>query len=172
MVVEFEVRANALMQPLLPTEADQYSYPRWLRALLRKGVRRESDGLYFRGWRAGNDPGPDDTTTEAFVNAFHLEDFVSAKLGVGSDAWARQCVGLAVQLGRDVLELCAASDPMPVRVAITLDRGTLLYPGDPDGTVPSCTFRFYGIREGVPEYFEPPSDDDSQPFLLLSRVER
>ena len=158
------------MRPYLPGPADVYSYPRWLRSLLRRGVRREADGLYFTGWRTGNVAREDDGATEALVNKFHLEDFVSAKLGPGSDKWAHQCVGLAVQLGRDVLDLCAASDPMPVRVAITLDFGTQLYAGDPDGSVPSCTFRFYGIREGIEEYFASPSDDDTQPFLLMRGV--
>jgi hypothetical protein len=147
-----------------------YTYPRGLRAMLRKGVHRETDGLYFRGWRRGSPTGENDTDTEALANILHIEDFVSAKLGIGSDRWSRQCVGLAVQFGRDVLDLCAAADPMPVRVAITLDQGTKLYPTDDEGTVPSCTLRFYGVRPGVPEYYDEPSADDTQPFLLMSRV--
>ena len=170
MGIDYPVVANDLMVPFLPVPTDAYTYPRGLRSLLRKGVHREPDGLFFRGWRRGNPTGENDTATEALANKLHIEDFVSAKLGVGSDRWARQCVGLAVQFGRDVLDLCAAADPMPVRVAITLDPGTKLFPTDVEGTAPSCTLRFYGVREGVPEYYDEPSADDTQPFLLMSRV--
>ena len=65
----------------------------------------------------------------------------------------------------------AGAFPQPIRVAITVDQGTQLFPGDEEGTVPACTLRFWGIRPGVPEYFAQPSAEDTEPFLLLSRVE-
>ena len=173
MGIDYPVVANDLMVPFLPVPTDAYTYPRGLRSLLRQKLSRESGGLFFgRHLRANRHLlGLDDiVATEGIINKFHIEDFVSAKLGVGSDRWSRQCVGLAVQFGRDVLDLCAAADPMPVRVAITLDPGTKLFPTDDEGTVPSCTLRFYGVREGVPEYYDEPSADDTQPFLLMSRV--
>ena len=174
MVVEYVVESNDRMRPLLPTAGDAYSYPRPLRTLLRRGISRESGGLFFASHLRANRHLLDDADivgSEALINKLHVEDFVSAKLGLGSDAWARQCVGLAVQFGRDVLEMAADAFPQPLRVAITLDQGTQLFPGDEEGTVPSCTLRFWSIRPGVPEYFAEPSAYDTEPFLLLSRVE-
>lgn len=174
MGIDYPVVANELMAPFLPVPTDEYTYPRGLRSLLKQRLSHERGGLFFGSYLRANRRllGLDDiVATEAVINTIHIEDFVSAKLGVGSDRWSRQCVGLAVQFGRDVLDRCAAADPMPVRVAITLDQGTKLFPGDDEGTVPSCTFRFYGVRPGVPEYFGEPSATDTQPFLLMSRVE-
>ncbi|TBN55429.1 hypothetical protein EYE40_14570 [Glaciihabitans arcticus] len=174
MVVEYVIASNDLMRRLLPAGGDEYTYPRPLRTLLRQGISRESGGLFFGSHLRANRHllSPSDIVgSEALINSFHIEDFVSAKLGVGSDAWARQCVGLAVQFGRDVLEMAANAFPQPIRIAITLDQGTQLFPGDEEGSVPSCTLRFWGIRPGVPEYFAEPSAYDTEPFLLLSRVE-